>query len=301
MITVELCNVPRFAPVSPELARDPGVSDSAVRLWTLLFHAGMDHRPIDLEGLAESWPGGPVNVRTVSRWLAQLDAAGWATWTRARGTRRGLDGRVAIHAAKQARTSAEQAEKFGHYDPNSLASSDTTIRTRASSDPGVTSSDTTIRTPAILARPDAENRASSNRLDPYTTTTMGEVPANDRPAGGGGEKAPPKNPDHHPETAVILEAAGVLSAVSFQDIPPDVARAAVKQAKTHRNPTNFGGLVASLLIKFRTGAWTPPPARKAPAPEPAPAEPERILTAEERRASFERWQREHNRWTGVAS
>lgn len=243
-----------------------------------------------------------LSERQTSNVLAQLREAGEIDYIRGRGR-----GNVSVFVVLVGLSDQERAEKvqFLHLKAAEILKSFQVLREQKAKN---------LRLLAAEKRGKGEMAIADQGVqtpDPAlihggintTTTTMGEVPANDRPAGGGGREASQRTPDQHPETAVILEAAGVLSAVSFQDIPPDVARAAVKQARTHKNPTNFGGLVASLLIKYRTGAWSPPAARPRPEPEPAPAEPERILSPEERQESARRWARERGRtyWTGGAA
>lgn len=102
----------------------------------------------------------------------------------------------------------------------------------------------------------------------------------------------PSDHDHHPsipdaadaadgggdgerETLTLLQQAGVVTAASFGDVPPDVAAAAIAHAKLHKDaakPGKLGALVFGLLTRWREGAWTPPPPQPPEVPTDEPSD-----------------------------
>lgn len=270
MIAVETPSQ-RYSPVPHDLTEDPALPDGAVRLWARLHPYGWRSEGLDVEELAASWPGRPVTTRTITRWLAALHNAGWVTWTRARGSRASLDGRLVLHTERvEVRIVVSEVEE----------SSDRRIQ---SSDRRIQTSDPTIRTSTLSPRQEAV-KAAPKKVEEYKNLPPPHEETPITPPGGGGE-SPSASP---PETYRLLAQAGVVTAGRYRDVPPHVARAAIKQAQQHKNPQNLGGLVARLLDRYRSGDWEapPPPVRAVSAPPPLPEVAP--LTTEQRRAILAR-------------
>lgn len=284
---------PTWAPIPHDLIVDPGVGDSAVRLYALFHKLGWERREIasiaDLRSLWPTPPGeSPPNERSLYRWLAQLENAGWLTYTRKRG-QKGLGDRLQLYPEPVGKplTPESEGEKVLTLVSEVAVSSDSGVRGLGEVLTLVSEgSDSGVRTSTKIPHQDAEKNATQIR----TQTPESDPPPPPAPStpdaaspGGGGSAAPLATPEHppqppaNPQTINLLKAAGVGAPSvrrSLAHIDPGVVERTVRACKKIPNVRDLGGLVVEALREYLATGEELAPARPAPAqPPPLPDRP----------------------------